>query len=77
MPIDLEILRRQAQQLALQALGKNARQPRSQVGEIRSDGLEADILAMPQALMPALQDEDGVFGFMVDMSAVDGSDPIG
>jgi hypothetical protein len=72
MPIDLEILRRQAQQLALQALGKNARQPRSQVAEVRSDGFEGDILSMPQAVMPPLQDEDGAFFFMADMDVVDG-----
>jgi hypothetical protein len=72
MPIDLEIWRRNAQQLALQALGKNARQPRSQIAEVRSDGFEGDILSMPQALMPALQTEDGEWIFMADMDAIDG-----
>lgn len=77
MPIDLELWRQQAQRLALQALGKNARQARSQVGEMRSDGFEADILSMPQAVMAPLQNEDGEFFFMADMSAVDGPDIIG
>lgn len=71
MPIDVEIWRRQAQQLAARAMGRQAWQARTQVGEMRADGCEADLIALPQAFMTPLQDEDGNFTFMVDLDAVD------
>lgn len=76
MPFDLELWRRGAQQLALEALGKHARQARSEVGEMRSDGFESDILAMPQQVVTPLQSGDGTFLFMVDFDPIDGPAPI-
>lgn len=72
----LDRLRDQAVRLAAQRIGKDANQPRFTVGQARAEGFEADIVALPivaEGWRP-LQDADGNFYFMVDVSDVDGGD---
>lgn len=69
MPRDLEFLRRQEQRQAAQPLGMDPRQPRQQVGQMRTAGLEADLLAMPAEEGFLLQRDGGSFAFMWGVSA--------
>jgi hypothetical protein len=75
MPHFSEQRGRQEQRHAARPLGKDPRQDRTTVGNMRTDGLEADLLAMPVSAGPVLQDADGAFFFMFGLSAFGGSEP--
>lgn len=75
---DLDSERRAIRQLVLEALGQNRNQPRGFTGQLRAFGLEHDILNLPvdAVAYAPIQDADGTFHFMPDVSVLDGPDLI-
>lgn len=76
MPRDLELLRRAEQRQAAAPLGMDPRQPRQEVGQMRTAGLEADLLAMPAEEGFQLQVSGGAFTFMFGVSPFGGSSDV-
>ena len=60
---------RQFQRHTARPLGKDPRQDRTTVGSARTEGLEADLLAMPVENGPQLQRSNGAPTFMFGLSA--------
>jgi hypothetical protein len=74
----LRIERMAQAQLAARSMGRDIRQPRLHQGQMRADGYEAEVRAMP--VIPATQDlqaADGTFYFVAGVSTLDSGDVLG
>jgi len=75
---EIDLYRRALRELAQQSAGRFRGNLMTRLGEVADAGAEAEILKLPDDIdhLDAMQSATGAWYFMVDVSAIDGPDPI-